>query len=192
MLKSYKNFWSLNTEEVLVANVLRKNTKKEVEVFFPLNGQMKDIDLVLVNLKNKKTKTIQVKGSKAYEGNKKQIERYGYGSYSWIDIKKNAIDSSTADYFVFMIYTLEQFNENKKGKIYIKHHTITIQTLELKRKVNKYKTSSQGIYRFQFWINPKTFKAFDFVHFKDKTQKEEDYSKYLDKKGFKKLNSELN
>ena len=136
-MKSYKNFWSLNTDEAIVTGILRDVTNKNVEVFMPINAHMKDIDLILVNTKNKKTKTIQVKGSRAYEGNKKQIERYGYGSYSWIDIKKKVIDNSIADYFIFLIYTLEQFNEKKKGKIYIKYHTITISKTKLKEKVNK-------------------------------------------------------
>lgn len=192
MLKSYKNIWSLNTEEAIVAGILRAETQKDVEIFIPLNAQMKDIDLILVNTKNKKIKTIQVKGSRAYEGNKKQIELYGYGSYSWIDIKKNVIKNSIADYFIFMIYTLEQFNEKKKGKVYIKHHTITITKDELKKKVERYKLVGKGgICRFQIWINPKTKEAFDFRNFQDKTQKKENYSNFLDKKGFQKLNKEL-
>lgn len=190
MLKSYKNFWSLNTEEVIVANILRKNTKKEIEVYIPLNAQMKDIDLVMVNLKNKITKTIQVKGSRAYEGNKKQINEYEYGSYSWIDLNIDSLKKSIADYFIFMIYVLNQQNIKGKGSIYITHHTITISRAELINKSGIYKKSGQGKYRFQIWINPKKKKAFDFVSLKDKNKKE-DFSDYLDKKGLEKLNKEL-
>lgn len=190
MLKSYKNFWSLNTEEVIVANILRKNTKKEIEVYLPLNAQMKDIDLVMVNLKNKITKTIQVKGSRAYEGNKKQINEYEYGSYSWIDLNIDSLKKSIADYFIFMIYVLNQQNMNGKGSIYITHHTITISKDELINKAKRYKKSGQGKYRFQIWINPKKKKAFDFVNLKNK-DKNEDFSNYLDEKGLEKLTKEL-
>lgn len=191
MLGSYKNIWSLNTEEAIVAGILRSQTKKEIEAFIPLNAQMKDIDLVLINTKNSKIKTIQVKGSRAYEGNKTQIEKYGYGSYSWIDIKKNIIDNSITDYYIFLIYTLEQFNDKKKGKVYVRHHTITISAKEFKEKVQKYKLVGKGgICRFQIWINPKTKQAFDFRNLKD-SSKEEDYSKFLDEKGLYELNKEL-
>ncbi len=191
MLKSYKNIWSLNTEEAIVAGILRAETKKDVEIYIPLNAQMKDVDLILINTKNTKTKTIQVKGSRAYEGNRKQIQNYGYGSYSWIDIKKSVIDNSKVDYYIFLIYTLEQFNDKQKGKVYMKHHTITIKAEDFRKKVRKYKMVGKGgICRFQIWINPKTNKAFDFQNLKDKTKKE-DYSEFLDKKGLKRLNVDL-
>jgi hypothetical protein len=197
-IRSYKNLWSINTEEAIVAGILRAETKKDVEVFIPLNAQMKDIDLILVNTKNKKIKTIQVKGSKAFEKcNKKPLKDkdYSYGSFGWIDVKKNVIDNekSIADYFIFLIYVIEQFNKSDKRKILIKPHTITIPKIELKKKLDKYKkTSSKGIYRFHIWINPKTNKAFDFINFKDKTiEKKEYYTKFLDEKGLLRLKNEL-
>lgn len=192
MLKSYRNLWSLNTDEAIVAGILRAETKKDIEIYIPLNSQMKDIDLILVNTKNNKIKTIQVKGSKAYEPSKKQIKDYGYGSFGWIELNKKAVEKSIADYFIFMVYVIEQFNENKKGNIYIKPHTITVSRLELEKKIKNYKELSGQKYRFHFWINPKTKETFDFRSFKNKKQKKEDYSKFLDKKGFKQLNNELN
>lgn len=190
MLKSFKNLWTLNTEEAIVAGILRAETRKDVEIFIPLNAQMKDVDLVLVNTANKKTIKIQVKGSRAYEGNKKQIKKYGYGSYSWIDIKKNTIDNSISDYFIFLIYTLEQFNENSKGSVYIKHHTITISKDELRSKISYKKIPDNGLCRFYIWVNPKTKQAFDLPNSK-RGISEEYYSNFLDKKGFEKLNKDL-
>ncbi len=194
-MKSYKNFWSLNTDEAVVTGILRDETNKNVEVFMPINAQMKDIDLILVNTKNKKIKTIQVKGSRAFEGNNTQIKNYGYGSYGFIDVTSEAIDNSIADYFIFLIYVLEQFDNKNKGRVYLRQHTITISKKELEEKVKKYKKSAnrgnQQVYHFHIWINPKTPKAFDFANFKNKTQKKEDYSKFLDKKGFQKLNTDL-
>lgn len=192
MLKSYKNIWSLNTEEAIVAGILRAETKKHVEIFVPLNAQMKDIDLVLINNDNKKIRTVQVKGSRAYEGNKTQIEEFGYGSFGWVDIKKSVIENSNADFFVFIVYVLEQFNENRGGKVYIRHHTITIPNSELKRLVSEYKKPRKGkdLYSFSFWVNPKTESAKDF---RDPKKEREcgDFSAFLDKKGLAKLSKSL-
>ena len=104
-MKSYRNFWSLNTDEAVVTGILRDETSKDVEVIMPINAQMKDIDLVLMNMKNKRKRytTIQVKGSKAFEGSPTQILNYGYGSYGFIDVPSKAIESSIADYFIFII-----------------------------------------------------------------------------------------
>jgi len=194
-MKSYRNFWSLNTDEAVVTGILRDETNKDVEVFMPINAQMKDIDLLLMNMQNKKktTKTIQVKGSKAFEGSSIQILKYGYGSYCWIDIPSKAINDSIADYYIFLIYVLEQFDVNNKGRVYLKPHTITISKSDLNKKVLKYKKTrkrgSQEVYSFQIWINPKTKEAFDFVQFQNPTQDKEDYSKYLD--NFEELNRKL-
>ena len=74
---AYKNFWSLNTDEAVVTGILRENTSKDVDVLMPINAQMKDIDLVLMNFLNKKIATIQVKGSKAYEPKKNEVKKSG-------------------------------------------------------------------------------------------------------------------
>ena len=47
---AYKNFWSLNTDEAVVTGILRENTSKETDVLIPINAQMKDIDLILMNV----------------------------------------------------------------------------------------------------------------------------------------------
>lgn len=67
MSKAYKNFWSLNTDEAVVTGILRDGLEKDIEVFMPINAQMKDLDLMLFNVKNKKSISIQVKVSRAYE-----------------------------------------------------------------------------------------------------------------------------
>ena len=56
-----KNFWSLHVDEALVASELKKRLSNDYEVFFPFNSQLKDIDLIIYNVKNHKTKTVQVK-----------------------------------------------------------------------------------------------------------------------------------
>jgi len=105
---AYRNFWSLNTDEAVIAGILRGNTSKEIDVLMPINSQMKDIDLVLMNFSNKKIKTIQVKGSKAYEPKKKQVEKYEHGSTGWFFLKKDIIHRSKADYFMFLVYVIKE------------------------------------------------------------------------------------
>ena len=183
MGKSYKNFWSLNTDEAVVTGILREQTPKNVDVLMPINAQMKDVDLVLMNFTDKKTLTIQVKGSKAYEPKKKEVEKYGNGSTGWFFLKKDIIHRSEADYFIFLVYVLDE-NE-KTGRRIIEPHTITIPTKKLQKLCEKYKKPHPDRYSFYFWVNPKLKKSFDF------RDKEYDVTEYLDKKGFDKLNREL-
>jgi hypothetical protein len=182
---AYKNFWSLNTDEAVVTGILREHTSKEVDVLMPINAQMKDIDLVLMNFSNKKTITIQVKGSKAYEPKKNEVKKFGEnGSTGWFFLKKEIIHKSKADYFIFLVYVI---NENKKsGRRFIEPHTLTIPTNKLKKLCLKYKKPHPERYSFYFWIDPKNKIAFDW--------RDEKYNltKYLDKKGFEKLNKKLN
>ncbi len=185
MGKAYKNFWSLNTDEAIVVGILRDGTSRNIEVLMPANAQMKDIDLVLMNINNKKSLTIQVKGSRAFEPRKIEVIRYGDGSAGWFYFKKDVIFKSSVDYFIFLIYVLEQ--NKKAGRIIITPHTITISTKKLKLLCKKFKKTGKGdMYNFLLWINPRTKKAFDF------RDKKYSLSEFLDKRGFKKINKDLN
>jgi hypothetical protein len=155
MAKAYKNFWSLNTDEAVVTGILRDSHNKHIDVFMPLNAQMKDIDLLLANIKTKKIRSIQIKGSKGYEPTKKEIKEYGIGSGGWFFFPRKRIDNSIADYFIFLIYVIRESSEI--GRRVIEPHTITIPTKEIKKLAQKYKTShGDDRYSFYFWINPKT------------------------------------
>ena len=102
-----KNIWTLNVDELLVADNIKQNfKKKEYEVFFPLNSQMKDIDLLFVDLKTNKFNTIQVKGSRTYQPKVAQTKKYGDGSAAWFVIKKDAIfeTSNKIDFFIFVLH----------------------------------------------------------------------------------------
>lgn len=181
---AYKNFWSLNTDEAVVSGILRGNTNKDIEVLMPMNAQMKAVDLILMNMKTKKSVTIQVKGSRAYEPQPREIREYGHGSGGWFFFPEKNVSKATADYFAFLIYVLEE--SNKKGRRIIEPHVILIPTKELKKKSKKYKnTHGDGRLSFKIWVNPKTKKAFDF---RDQLM---DLSKYLDKKGFVLINEKL-
>lgn len=184
MGRAYKNFWSLNTDEAVSAGILRDETDKNIEVLLPLNAQMKDIDLILINVENKKNLSIQVKGSRAYEPTKKETEKFGDGSCGWFFFSKDIIERSTADYFIFLVYVIEQ--NPRTGRRTLSPHTITIPTHKIKElSKNNKSTHGNNMYCFYFWINPKEKKAFDF---RDITYY---VSEFLDKEGFKKLNNNL-
>lgn len=184
MSRAYKNFWSLNIDESVVSGVLRDETEKDIEVLMPMNAQMKGVDLVLMNIKNKKTVSIQVKGSKAFEPKKGEIEKFGAGSVGWFFLDSKIINSATADYFIFLVYVIEQ--SFKTGRRCIEPHTITIPANKIKELSEKYKKPHPDRYSYYFWVNPQTKKAFDF------RDKDYDVSEYLDKNGFEKLNKVLN
>lgn len=184
MSKAYKNFWSLNVDEAVVAGILRDETDKDIEVLFPLNAQMKALDLFLINIKTNKSLSIQVKGSRAYEPKKSEVDKYGHGSAGWFYFNKKVIYNSCADYFIFLIYVLEQ--SKKTGRRLIVPHAITISTKELIDFCSKNKKSMKDdTYSFFVWINPVTKEAFDF------RDKKYYLSEFLDKKGFEKLNNKL-
>lgn len=61
-----KNIWSLPVGEVITADLIKRNLGKDYEIFIPLNNQLKDYDLVLMNQKTKKVAKIQVKESREY------------------------------------------------------------------------------------------------------------------------------
>ncbi len=184
MGRAYKNFWSLNTDEAVVTGILRDSTPKNIEVLMPINAQMKDTDLILMNVDNKKALKIQVKGSRAYEPRKSEIVKYGDGSTGWFYLKKDTIYKNTADYFIFLIYVIE---ENKKtGRRIISPHTLTIPTKELIQLCNKNKKIGKGDkYNFFFWINPIKKISFEF---KDESY---DTTMFLNKNGFDRFNQEL-
>ena len=171
-----KNFWSLRDDEALVASKLQDELKHhDYEVFFPLRSQLKDIDLILCNLKNKKTFTIQVKGSRSYPAEKKETETFGEGESGWVMIKKKHIFDSSypVDYFIFLIH-LETQGITKKE---IKLHYIVLPTEKLKEICLSKKPNKNDEYGFYFWINPKENKALEFH---ESRKKPIDLSRYLD------------
>jgi hypothetical protein len=182
---AYKNFWSLNTDEAITVGILRNSTPKNIEVLLPANAQMKDLDLVLMNLNNKKSLTVQVKGSRAFEPNKNELVKFGEGSAGWFMLKSDTIFKNNADYFIFLIYVLEE--DKKAGRRIISHHTITIPTKELQSLTSKFKKIGKTkMFNFLIWVNPTKNKAFEF---RDSLF---EMDKYLDKRGLDKINQYLN
>ena len=159
---------------------MKESLKKSIEVFMPLNSQLKWIDLIIFNLSNRKIITIQVKGSKAYEPDKREIAKYGEGSTGWFFIKESKIKNCRADYFIFIIYVINV----KNGRRGIEPHIITIKPGDLYHICKKHKILHTN-YSFYIWINPTKNKAFDY---RDKTKKGIiKLEKYLDKTGLNQI-----
>lgn len=183
MGSTYKNFWSLNTDEAVVAGILRSETHRNIEVLMPMNAQMKGVDLVVMNVDNKKIATIQVKGSKAFEPKKSEILKYGHGNVGWFYLEEKTIFRATAEYFIFLVYIIEE--DAKIGRRTLSPHSIIIPTKKLQELTRKYKKIHGVRFSYYFWINPKTKEAFDI-------RDEKFYvSEYLDNRGFNKLNKEI-
>jgi len=165
---SIKNFWSLNVDEALVADKLQTELKnKGYEVFFPLRSQLKDIDLILVNLKNKKSYTIQVKGSRTYAHipQKREVERFGEGQSGWFTIRSKSIfqPENPIDYFIFLIH-LETQGKIKKE---IELHYLVIPIENFRNLLKNKEIGKHDLYDFFIWINPKERKAYDYREWKN-------------------------
>jgi hypothetical protein len=175
-----RNFWSLNVDEVLVATKLQEKLKnKGYEVFFPLRTQLKDIDLILLNLKNNEARTIQVKGSRSYPPPKREKKHFGDGEGGWIQIRKEKIfeNENSVDYLIFLIHLLEQ----GKARMEIKPYYLVIPFDEFRKILidHNRKPLKNGTYKFFIWINPKKKTATEFAE----RNNEIDLTKYLDNFG---------
>ncbi len=181
---AYKNFWSLNTDEAVVTGILKHGLKNDVGVYMPMDAQMKGIDLVALNVSNRKMVSIQVKGSRAYEPKLIELKRYGAGSCGWFFFPREVVEKASADFFIFLVYVIRE--NNKTGRRLIEPHTITIPTKKLQEfcKANK-KLHGSNRYSFYFWVNPDTCKSFDIRDINY------DLSDYLDSKGIDRLSSML-
>ena len=178
--KFIKNFWSLHVDEAIVANWLKEKLPKSCEVFFPVNSQFQYVDLIVYNSKNKKTTTIQVKGSKAYE------EKYDNKIY-WTSRHKfwtSKINPDKVDFFIFSCFSVFSKSASKKtGSRNIENYFVVFPTTELKKyirrmKLSKYLGSEKEI-SFSFYQYPENGKKnlYEDWHLKE----------YYEKNGYENL-----
>jgi len=158
-----KNFWSLNVDECLVSDKL-KSILKGWEVFIPLNSQLQDIDLAIINLKNEKTLSIQVKGSRTYEPRKSEIEKYGNGSAAWFRLDKKSIlkPKNKIDYYIFVLHNFLDTATRKKINI----DFLVIPNKIFQRICSKKIIRKGGYYHFFIWVDSKEKRSFDFREMK--------------------------
>lgn len=160
-----KNFWSLEVGEAFIADLIREKLGKKYQVFFPLNNQLKDFDLILVNTETKQFKTIQVKESR-------EFLKYSYNG--WFIINKDKVDNEVADFYIFVIYgTIEH-----KNKVVINPKVLIVPSEKLKEKSqNKKPINEKSGLKYHYGFNIQDNRAFD-----DRTGKQNptDYSEYID------------
>jgi hypothetical protein len=104
-----KNLWSLQVGEVICADLIKRHLGEDYEVFIPLNNQLKDYDLVIMNQKTKKVSKIQVKESREYN--------LGIGD-GWFNVAKDKVENKVVDFYIFLIYTAEEDKNKMKMVTY--------------------------------------------------------------------------
>lgn len=171
-----KNFWSLNVDEALTVDKLQSELKHQNwEVFYPLRAQLKDIDLILYNLKSGTSFSIQVKGSRSHTPAKREIARFGEGRNGWIMIKRDSIFKPTnkIDFFILLIHVEVQ----GKTKREIELHWLVLPTEKFKKiLLDSNKAVGKGdLYNFFIWINPQENKAIEYSEWNNQI----DLSPYL-------------
>jgi len=109
--------FTLPYPEYVVATTLQNKFKKKdwYSVSIPLSRQQKGVDLFLYNQRNKQTKSIQIKSSRAYHWK----EGWNYQYYAWF--RRFDYGVGTADYYFFFILyptsSLESKTLNKSKTI---------------------------------------------------------------------------
>lgn len=187
-MPSYKNLWSLNVDEAVVAGKVQEALGRQAQVFFPLNSQLKDVDLLIANLKNRRSVSIQVKGSKAFEPRPAEIERYGEGSVGWFFIPKGKIGKCSADYFIFLLHIISDNFTAGKNRKRLTTHLLTIKPSVLYR-ICRERKILHGNYSFYIWVDPKRKRAFDY---RDSNKKGIiGLAKYLDDAGLQQIRKQL-
>ena len=168
-----KNFWSLNVDEAILSDKLKSVLGKRYQVFFPINSQLKDIDLIIYNLKSGKTKSIQVKGSRTYEPRKSELIKFGEGCSSWNVINKESIFNPTnqVDFFIFVLHYEDIKTANRK----IVQEYLIIPIKEFRRLTCKKEVRGNG-YHYFFWLKPNKREILDI---NNKANPEIKYTKYL-------------
>ena len=165
-----KNFWSLNVDEAILVDKLKKELGKNYEIFLPANSQLKDIDLIVYNLKTKKSLSIQVKGSRTYVPRKSENVD---GHTSWNVIKTDSIFNPTheIDFFIFVIHEEDVSLKSRK----IMQHYIVVPIGDF-RKITKQEKDERktGFYHYSFVVNGKKV-----VEINNKKSRKVDFSKYL-------------
>lgn len=156
-----KNMWSLPAGEVICADLIKKNLGRDYEVFIPLNNQLKDFDLLVINKKNKKVNTIQVKESREYDVGE---------ANGWFEVSSNKVKNEVADIYMFLIYTAQEY----KNKRRMECRVLIVPSNVLLKKSEKKKIGKDNNYTYDFKIGEK--EAFEN---RDNKKDPIDYSKYI-------------
>lgn len=101
-----KPIFTIHAGEYLVATEIEKKDKK-INVWLPSKDT--GIDLLLTDKSNKKTVSLQVKYSKDFNiTHTKEHLRQNIRGIGWWTLNKEKINDSKADFWVFILYSLER------------------------------------------------------------------------------------
>ena len=169
-----KNFWSLNVDEAIIADKIGKEMGEEYQVFFPVNSQLKDIDLIIHNLKTGKSKSIQVKGSRTYDTKRTVVKEMGSAKTSWNVISGSSIFEPTnkIDFFIFVMHQEEYLKD--KRKMIQNYVIIPITDFRKITKNQKDSRKNGAFYHYSFAIKDQ-----QLFECNNKKGKVIDFSKYL-------------
>jgi hypothetical protein len=164
-----RNIWSLPVGEVVAGDEIReyfrqRKLKDKYELFFPLNGQMNDFDLLLLNLKTGKTAKLQVKESRTFGKND-----------AWIIVDKDKVNNIVCDFYIFVIHTIVE--SDTKKKIETRYLIISSKQLKEKSKTKKGYHLQKKKLQYHYY-----FKIRDKEAWEDRDNKKQkiDYSEFLD------------
>lgn len=158
-----RNIWSLTADEALVISELKQRLGKDkYEVFLPANSQLKDIDLILMNLEKMEPVTLQVKGSRTWAATDKEIESFGEGNSSWIQVGRKAIHepSFRIDFFIFVLHNLVDITIKGSIKKHVKLNYLVIPADEFRRRISN--KPDKKVYNLYIWLDDKGKRAFDY------------------------------
>ena len=156
-----KNFWSLQAGEAVVADLIKKSLGKDYQIFLPLNNQLKDLDLILINTSTRKLATLQVKESREFN------EGEGDGLFI---VKKEKVDKKVADFYLFLVYAISK----KVHKYEIEPRVLVVPSDVLLEKSKTKKLIKGGNYYYYF--NIREGEAFDDREGQDKKI---DYTEFI-------------
>lgn len=109
--------FSLPYSEYQVINHLQKKLKKSdgYSIFIPVSRQQKGIDFIIQNLATKKTLRFQVKSSRAYIHEPKEMKngKIKYNYYLWLNNFIDRYEKDNADYYI--LYGLYPTYNSKKS-----------------------------------------------------------------------------
>jgi hypothetical protein len=160
---SIRNFWSLETGEVITVEELLKRIES-IEVYFPL----RDVGVDLLVVRGSRHVGIQVKESRYY------VDREWKGTigHSWHNLSRKSFlrESKAVDFYVFLTY-LPRYGEHRMRTF--ENGFVIVPTDELEKRVERKPAGSRGIYTFCF-----NFEGAKVIEKRDEIT---DYSEYLDR-----------
>jgi len=160
---SIRNFWSLETGEVITAEALLRNVEG-IEVYFPLH----DVDVDLLVVRGSKHVGIQVKESRYYM----EQEWKGSLGHSWHHLSRKSFlrERNRVDFYIFLTY-LPRYGEHRLRTFETKF--VIVPTDELEKRVERKPAGKRGVYTFCF--------NFEGAKVMEKRNEIADYSQYLDR-----------